>query len=114
MATKLVNLQISAREQRKQMEPSSIATDGPRYPYGLAISLDTETLEKLDVGRLTAGDTVLLVGKATVRSVSTSESEDGGKRRDVSLQITDLCLEGGADDDDDTDAAAVAAKLYEA
>lgn len=106
---KLVNLKMTASEQKKQMAPIATQSDGDRYPYGLSIALDSDTIDKLDVDDdLTAGDTVVLLGKATVRSVSTSDSESG-KSRTVSLQITDLCLETG----EETDLGAVAARLYD-
>lgn len=94
MATKLVSVKISKAERKKMSEPSSLAEgDQPLYPWGLSISLDTETLTKMGIDTLPdVGESYMLIAKVDVTNVSSNESE-GGKSRSVGLQITDLCLE---------------------
>lgn len=91
MAAKLVSVKLTTAEQKDAVEPSS--ADRPRYPWGLSISLDTDTLDKLGMKTLPdVGEAYMLVARVDVTGVSSNESE-GGKARSVSLQITDLCLE---------------------
>lgn len=103
--SKLVSMKISKAEMEKRMEPSTIATERPMYPWGLGLNLDNDTLEKLGVDDLPkVGEVYTVVAQVSVSSVSSNESE-GGKNRSVSLQITDMCLEDGK-------AKNVADKLY--
>jgi len=68
------------------------ANDQPEYPYGLCLSLDDESLQKLGIDQLPDVGTVMhLVARVQVTSVSQYERTDG-KNRDISLQITDMEL----------------------
>lgn len=73
----------------------------PAYPYGLALSLDDETLRKLGFAALPeAGSEVVFTARATVTGASQYEEVEAGKAsaprisRSVSLQITDMDLGG--------------------
>lgn len=97
--TKLTSMKVTAAEMKARQEKysgSSIATDGPSYPYGLEVRLDDESLEKLDldVKDLSVGDTYVLVAKVKLTSVSSNQSDGGPSRSSVALQITEMCLEG--------------------
>jgi hypothetical protein len=95
---KLVSMKMSKSEREEQSKPMMLG-DAPIYPYGLQLRLDEEALDKLGETTLPAvGESVMVYAKAKVVSVSSNESTDGGKRRNVELQITDLCLEDPADD----------------
>src|SRR6185369_6576942 len=102
MAGKLVSMKISAAEQKKMMEPTSMVEDRARYPYGLQLNLDTAALEKLGIADdlPEVGESYVLVAKVDVTSVSSNKHE-GGSSQSLSLQITEMCLEDG----DATDAA---------
>ena len=105
--SKLTSMKLSESDRKKQMEPS-IAYEGPKYPYGLALSLNEEILDKLDLGSLPkVGATLTLVATVDVTSAS-SEEHQGGKRRSIGLQITEMCLEA------EGDAESAAKALYEA
>lgn len=99
MPKKLVNMKISQAARDKMNQPSSIATDQPAYPWGLSISLDNDSLRKLDLdgGDLTVGSTLSLRAKVEVVSISSNESKGGDSNQNVSLQITDLGLDGEGD-----------------
>lgn len=104
---KLTNMKLDRSARQKESYPSSIATDGPIYPYGLRVRLDDEELTALDISKLPrVGSTMTLIARVDVSSVSSNESADGGKHRSVELQITDLCLE------DEDEAASAAKALY--
>ncbi len=99
----LVSMKKSKAE-KKASTPMVEQSSGEDYPYGLSISLDADTIKKLGLGdSLKVGDVVELRAKAKVRSMSQSSSE-GRESRDLSLQITDLCVEdaaSGSDEDDE-------------
>jgi hypothetical protein len=73
------------------------------YPYGLSISLDNESLEKLgiDLSNYSVGDEVEIHGCAKVKELRQSDTERSGKDRNMTLQLTDLCVEGSDDAEDD-------------
>lgn len=89
-------------EERKASEPKvaeSSEGEGPRYPWGLAIHLDDETLTKLGITELpTVGAGVTFRARAKVNNVSANETDEGGAkkvRRSVSLQVTAMGLDAG-------------------
>lgn len=87
---KLVSMKVSQQEQSK---PAEVTADAPRYPWGLALNLDEQSLEKLGVGKLPdVGDEWYIVACCKVTSVSSNEHESG-KYRSVGLQITKMGLE---------------------
>ncbi|MDF7242957.1 capsid staple protein [Proteus mirabilis] len=61
------------------------------YPYGLRISLENDTIEKLDVSIPDVGESIELSAVAKILSKSINERE-GKKSVYVELQITDLAL----------------------
>jgi hypothetical protein len=79
--------------------------DNSKYPYGLNISLDEDSLEKLDIDISTfgVGDEVEIHARAKVSSVSQSEREGSGKSASLSLQITDMAVESGGEIEDADD-----------
>jgi hypothetical protein len=74
-------------------EGSTPIADAPEFPFGLTLHLDDTVLEKL--GLLDAmpemGDQFVVLARAKVDSVSSHDSQ-GGERRSVTLQITDMGL----------------------
>lgn len=99
----LVSMKKSKAEKKKDMGGATMQSGGEDYPYGLSISLDADTIEKLGLGNdLKVGDIVELRAKAKVQRMSQSSSE-GYESRDLSLQITDLCVEDADDQHDEDD-----------
>lgn len=65
-----------------------------QYPWGLRITLNNDTLQKLGVNSKnlpSVGDVVSVMGMAKVCSVSTHTADDGDEST-VELQITDIGL----------------------
>lgn len=100
---KMLNMARSPQEMKEDNEknnPQSTKLSGPLYPYGLCLSLDKDTLEKLGLdGKLpTVGEVLQFSAMAKVTSVSENEREDaeGNKTADcrVELQITDMGIPG--------------------
>lgn len=84
-------------------EPASVMTEGPRYPWGLAVNLDEESLQKLGVANLPdVENEMILVGRVKVTRTQSSQDEGGKRHRSMELQITDMALNNG---DDEKDAA---------
>lgn len=103
----LTSMKIDKAAAKRAMEPSTLADEGPAYPYGLEVRLDKDSIEKLGMKQLPeVGETMMLVGKVKVTGTSSSDHQHG-KHQSVTLQITDMALEDGGDK---TDAAK---KLYE-
>lgn len=90
----LINMQNTAEEAAEQIGVPD-PKDGPKYPWGLQINLNEDSLEKLGVTALPAtGTEVTLVAKATVTGTSENQTEGEGTRSNMTLQITDLQLDG--------------------
>ena len=69
--------------------------DENKYPYGLEINLEDESIKKLgiDMQNTRAGDTVTIVCEADVTHLSQRERMTKGKSKtsdSISLQITDM------------------------
>lgn len=106
---KLVSVKLNKKDREKEYPTASALADQPAYPWGLQVRLDENTLDKLGIDKLPeVGGELMLIAKVNVVSVSSSESAgSGGKRRNVELQITELCLEDVPADKD------AAEELYE-
>lgn len=92
MAT-LINMQQSAEEAKEQNEPA--VSEAPKYPWGLCITLNDDSLEKLGVKSLPAvGSQVTIVAKADVSRVSGYQTQGGDSEASLDLQITDMQVEG--------------------
>jgi hypothetical protein len=90
----LINMENTAQEAQAQVGPTS-AADAPKYPWGLEINLNDDSLDKLGVKTLPAvGTEVTIVAKATVSSTSERATEESGACASMSLQITDLQIDG--------------------
>lgn len=104
MFAKMINMARTPAEAKEQLKDypatagQSSASSVPSYPWGLSVSLEEESLEKLGLAkRLPAvGETLQIVCMMRITSVSESESEreDGSKNSccRVELQITDMGL----------------------
>jgi len=114
MFAKLINMARSPADVKKDLaDMPSVAPDGkyegPKYPYGLCISLDNDTLKKLGLdGDLPGvGDIIQFNAIAKVTNVSENEREgtDGAttKHCRVELQITDMGIPGANQADRDVD-----------
>jgi hypothetical protein len=87
----LINMQMSAEEAQEETQPKP--ADAPKYPWGLCIDLDDETIEKLGLSKLPdAGTEVHLVAKAVVSSTSQYDTQGGETESRMSLQITDMAI----------------------
>lgn len=90
---KLVSMAKTVKEKQKEATPwdEREAEDIEDYPYGLAITLSHEELQKLGFarGELDAGMVLDLVGKAQITNVD-ARQVNGVKRFSASMQIQQL------------------------
>ena len=86
--------------------------DGPKYPWGLSISLDEDALEKLEVDfeSIEVGETYHLFVLAKVTAKSNSERESGEPRKCVEMQITHMGAE--SEDAEDKEKTPTRSKMY--
>lgn len=97
----LTNMQLSKAEQKDLVAGPGNTDNAPRYPWGLSLNLDEESLEKLGItgdGDLPdVGAELVLTAKVKVTSVSSNEVDGDKTRQSVGLQICAMSLgpEGG-------------------
>jgi hypothetical protein len=101
----MISLKRSPEENKSELEAVPSGEMEP-YPWGLRINLDEETLEKLGIDALSVGSDVQFTAKAVVSDGHISESEENGKARSYSLQITHMDMAGKTSD-------SVAKEMYE-
>lgn len=89
----LKNMKITEKEAKEDLKPSK--QNLPRYPWGLSINLDNDTLAKLGITDLPeAGAEMSIIANAKVESTGEDERADGKKNRRMTLQITEMAIEG--------------------
>jgi len=92
----LKSMKMSKKEAKKmygESIPSDVAPDsGPKYPWGLQIDLNEESLGKLgmSIEDVTVGDEVDVTAVAMVESLRMSQHQDGSKCENITLQITKM------------------------
>lgn len=92
MAT-LISMEQSAEEVKEQQNPTM--ADAPKYPWGLFITLNDDSLEKLGITTLpTAGTTVTILARAEVTGTRENQTQGNESEMSVDLQITDMQVEG--------------------
>lgn len=92
---KLVSLELSKAERKKETEPMAPDADRPLFPYGTSLYLNDETLAKLGIDEMPDVGTTLLI-TAVAKVTGTSEREyEGGSHRTLDIQFTEMSLEEG-------------------
>lgn len=87
-------------------EPSKMAENAPVYPWGLSLTLDDATIEKLGTGSvpMKVGAEVTLHATVKVTACEDRQTAGDGHHRSVTLQITALAFEGEIDSQATADA----------
>lgn len=93
----MIDMKLSAEESKQEASCEPKPGDGPKYPYGLSIYLNSKTLKKLGIEMPAVGQTMTLAAKVIVISNGMDQQQDGDKEERAELQITemDLTPEGG-------------------
>jgi len=88
-----------SKEEAKEYNNGPSPEEAPKYPWGLCIQLNDESLKKLGVDKLPqAGTEVTIIAKAQVSRVSENQTQGGESEASMELQITDMTMSTGADD----------------
>jgi|GEM_PF-3891735 len=87
------------RKKKKGGDSKVMEMDESPYPYGMEVSLDKESMDKLGIGTMSVGSEVQFIAKAKVVSVSEHEHEGSEKSENMSLQITDMDIDMAHDSD---------------
>ena len=96
--TKMTNMKMSAKEAKTMGGPVEAIQDQPKYPYGLRITLNDETLKKMGIKDLPkAGEKMKIYAAVDVAESAANDTMDGGKSLRMELQITDLAIMGEAE-----------------
>lgn len=92
----LPSMKLTGSEQEKMATPTAM-TDKPEYHYGLQLTLNGETLDKLGIEELLpVGSEKAIYAKAVVTAVSQNEVEGQKPNRSMTLQITNMaCYPAG-------------------
>lgn len=95
------DLKITKKEAKAKSESMVIGSaDQERYPYGLRLDLNNDTLEKLGMTKLPSVGTVLMF-EAKAKVVGSRQSAtEGSENRSIELQITHIDLEEGETDEE--------------
>jgi hypothetical protein len=99
---KLVNLAQTAEESQADTLLGESDDAGPKYPYGLSLYLNEDTMAKLGITELPpVGQALQLTAMVKVTGTSSREEnqKDGSVEicKCVDLQITDMALQGEGD-----------------
>lgn len=105
----MINMAMSAAEAKEESVPcASDPSELPKYPYGLEVQLDDNSMEKLGISKLPdVGYVMQMTCMVTVTNVRSSQAQDNEPEQSMSLQITDMQLDAPMMDN-----SARAAKLY--
>lgn len=91
MALKSMEMNDQARKDYMGCCPStSDQAEGPKYPYGLELRLDTEGIKKLGLEGCNVGDTCAVVAKGKVTAKSSNDREGGEPTLSLEIQLTDM------------------------
>ena len=84
----LTNMKVTPKEQMK-----TELAKAPEYPYGLSLHLCDDEMKKLGISMLpTVGETMSLLARVEVKSISMNDTVGGEKTKHMELQITDMAL----------------------
>jgi len=102
----MVDMRHTSAEKEEEAEEYSLPSPSnvPDYPYGLAISLGKDELEKLGLDHtdFDLGDLVHFHAMAMVTSIS-SRADNMGDTCRIELQITHLSAEDEAEEDEENE-----------
>ena len=85
MSAHLVNMKLSKKEAKNEFEPTP--DKGPRFPHGLTIRLDDDSMKKLGFDSLPdVGEEFIVVGVGPVESANEHKRQKGVDRS-MSIQL---------------------------
>ena len=77
---KITKAEIKERQKRFEASPDQ----GPRFPFGLSVHLDSDSMEKLDMEKMPkVGTKMIMTARVEVTSVHADQQLGGGKNRSM-------------------------------
>lgn len=93
----LIDMTLSKEEAKEESYLSSPSDDNlPRYPWGLSLCLDDDTLKKLGVGMMAVGTQMTLTAQVIVTGTRSSQNQGGDSEQSMDLQITAMEINSAA------------------
>ncbi len=92
MPANLIDLKLTESE-RDEAKEATIDSPDNKYPYGLQLNLDNDTIAKLDLKAVEVGEELTIQAVAKVKGIRENETEDD-KDRNVEIQITKMAIGG--------------------
>jgi hypothetical protein len=88
----LVDMKLSKKESKEEVGIITTKSEGPRYPYGLSLDLNDESMDKLGLSAksFSVGEEVVIKAKAKIKSLRMNQYEGEDKSDSMELQITKL------------------------
>lgn len=114
MPHKLTDMRLTKKEAKDDMAVPSTGEKGPRFPFGLEIRLDNDSMKKLGFDNVPdVGEEFIVVGVGPVTSAHENKRQSGVDRSfEIQLQRIEI---GPVDmDDEDELASAVDAAIEQA
>lgn len=93
MSKHLVDMKLSKKEAKDDLGMAVSESKGPRFPHGLSISLDDDSMKKLGFEDLIAvGTKMIIVGVGKVTNASENRRQNGVDRH-VTIQLEKVEIE---------------------
>lgn len=87
----MVDLELpkkTKKELKADMMPSTMGSEGPKYPYGLQIRFEAEQIAKLPrLEKVKIGEDVTIEAKGEVTEIRMNEQKEGKKMYTVQVQL---------------------------
>ena len=90
----LKDMKMTKKETKEAM-PVVEKEEGPRYPWGLEVNLDNDSLKKLEMGvdSYSVGDKLAITAQGCVRNLSSNQYQDGKKNESMGIQLEKMSVE---------------------
>lgn len=89
--SELKSMKLTQKDEKKSME--SCVIENPKYPYGLTIRLENESIEKLGIGEIPeSGKKMMVIAEVEVVGTNVRSMSNGKDHKSIELQITDMSL----------------------
>ena len=86
------NMRMNAEEKKDLYSPESVIDDKPEYPYGLTITLNQESIEKLgiDAKSLKIGQAFKVLAEAKIKEIREVKENGDVQEHSIELQICEM------------------------
>ncbi len=94
----MVNLAYTPKELKEEKaEYGSMVNEPPKYPYGLSVCLNDETLVKLGktIADFPVGSSITLPCTLLITGVASRKDSSGDEEQEVNATITDMEIPSG-------------------